>query len=56
MPTTKPIASPRNESGEGSGPHATSAAAITQRLDVAGQCDVRAFAIAGASLAAGLLA
>jgi hypothetical protein len=53
MPTTKPIASPRNDPGEGSGPHATPAAAITPRLAVAGQRDVRAFAAAGAALAAG---
>jgi hypothetical protein len=56
MPTTKPIASPRNEPGEHSEPHAALAAAITQPLAVAGQRDVRAFATAGASLAAGLLA
>jgi len=56
MPTTKPIASPRNDPGERSGPQAALAAAITKPLAVAGQRDVRAFAAAGAALAAGLRA
>jgi hypothetical protein len=55
MPTTKPIASPRNDPGERCGPHAALAAA-SEPLAVAGQRAVRALAAAGAALAAGLRA
>jgi len=57
MPTTKQIASPRNEPRERSGTHAAAAAVIAEPLAVAGQRDVPALASAGAALAAaGLLA